>query len=160
VAVKRRVVILASLAVAGVGGNALAAGSSAGTIQKPEDFMQKVVRLTVSGHNAEAWALLHPAHQKLAPRSRFVRCRTEPAGTTPSRIASAEFQGKRYTRIDTPLIPQHTATAVKLKLLVATGAKRIPAEVTVRAVWTGQRWAWILPVSNIVAFRAGKCPTT
>ena len=156
---KRRVIILASLALAGFGGNALAAGSSAGTIEKPEDFMQKVVRLTVAGRHAEAWSLLHPAHQKLAPRSRFVRCRTEPAGTPPSRIVSAEFQGKRFERIDTQLIPQHTATAVKLKLVVATGAKREPAEVTVRAVWTGKRWAWILPASNIVAFRAGKCPS-
>jgi len=154
---KCRVAILVVLVAAGVGGNGLAVGSRVEALQKPEDFMQKVVRLTVSGHNAEAWALLHPAHQKLVPRSLFVRCRTEPAGTPPSRVVSAEFQGKRYARIDIPLIPQHTATAVTLKLAVATGAKRFPAEVTVRAVWTGKRWAWILPLSNIVAFRAGKC---
>ena len=154
---KRRVAILVVLVAAGVGGNGLAAGSKTTAIQKPENFMQRVVRLTVAGRHAEAWSLLHPAHQKLAPRSRFVRCRTEPTGTPPSRVVSAEFQGKRYARIDIPLIPQHTATAVTLKLAVATGAKRFPAEVTVRAVWTGKRWAWILPVSNIVAFRAGKC---
>ena len=156
---KRCVAILVVLVAAGVGGNGLAAGSKTTAIQKPENFMQRVVRLTVAGHHAEAWSLLHPAHQKLAPRSRFVRCRTEPTGTPPSRVVSAEFQGKRYERIDTALIPQHTATAVRLKLSVATGTMREPADVTVRAVWTGKRWAWILPAGNIVAFRAGKCPS-
>jgi len=157
--VKRRAAILVVLAAAALVGNGLAANSTAASAQKPEDFMRKIVRLTVAAHYGEAWSLLHPAHQKLVPRSRFVRCRADPAGTPPSRVASAVFDGKRYERIDIPLIPEHTATAVKLKLVIATGAKREPADVTVRAVWTGTRWAWILPASNIPAFRAGRCPS-
>lgn len=156
---KRGIVVLVVVAAAAVAGNGLAAGSRSTGIQRPEDFMQQVVRLTVTGHNAEVWALLHPAHQKLVPRGTFVRCRTEPAGTPPSRVVSAQVQGKRYERIDTPLIPQHTSTAVKLKLVIGQGAKRETANVTVRAVWIGTRWAWILPVSNIPAFRAGRCPS-
>jgi hypothetical protein len=156
---KRRIVLLVVLTAAAVAANGLAAGSKSTQIRKPEDFMQEVVRLTVAGRNAEAWALLHPAHQKLVPRSRFVRCRADPAGTPRSRVVSSEFQGKRYERIDTPLIPQHTSTAVRLKVVVARGAERETANVTVRAVWIDTRWAWILPVGNIPAFRAGRCPS-
>ena len=156
---KRRAAILDVLAATALVGNGHAADTTATSAQKPEDFMRKIVGLTVAAHYVEAWSLLHPAHQTLVPRSRFVRCRTDPAGTPPSRVVSAVFDGKRYERIDVPLIPQHTATAVKLKLVIATGAKREPAEVTVRAVWTGTRWAWLLPARNIPAFRAGRCPS-
>lgn len=152
-------VVLAALVAAAAVGNSFAARGTTVSAQKPEDFMRTIVRLTVSAHHAEAWALLHPAHQKLAPRSRFVRCRADPPGTPPSRLVSAVFDGKRYERIEIPLIPQHTATAVRLKLVIATRAKRVPAVVTVRAVWIGSRWTWILPASNIPAFRAGRCPS-
>jgi len=146
------------MVLAATSANGFAAGARTSTIPAPEDFMARIVRLTVSSRNAELWALLHPAHQQLVPRSRFIRCRTEPPGTVPSRVVSSAFQGKRYERIDVPLIPQHTSTAVTLKVVVERGKVREPATVTVHAVWTGLRWAWFLPASSIPAFRAGKCP--
>ena len=157
---KRHVVGLSALVVlaaAATGGNGLAAGTSA-PVQKPEEFMSKIVRLTLASRNFEVWALLHPAHQKLVPRSRFLQCRSEPPGTQPTRVVSSVFDGKRYERIDVPLIPQHTSTAVRLRLVVARGTIREPATVTVHAVWIGTRWAWYLPAGNIPAFKAGKCP--
>ena len=156
---KHPFVILVVLAASVVAGNGVAAGSRTSSTQKPEDFMREVVRLTVAAQYGATWSLLHPAHQKLVPRSRFVRCRADAPGTPPSRLVSAAFDGKRYERIDVPLIPQHTSTAVKLKLVVASRAGREPADVTVHAVWTGKRWAWILPAGNIPAFRAGRCPS-
>jgi len=150
-------VVLAALAGASVAGGGRAAATSA-QVQKPEEFMSRIVRLTLASRNGEVWALLHPAHQKLVPRSRFLQCRSEPPGTEPTRVVSSVFDGKRYERIDVPLIPQHTSTAVRLKLVVARGALREPATVTVHAVWIGDRWAWYLPAANIPAFRAGKCP--
>jgi len=156
---KRGARILLVVVTAALAGCGLAPDSKTAAPQKPEDFMREIVRLTVSANDAKAWSLLHPAHQKLVTRSRFVRCRAAPQGTPPSRVVSSVFDGKRYEQIDVPLIPEHTSTAVKLKLVVATGQKREPADVTVRAVWIGKRWAWILPSSNIPAFLAGRCPS-
>ena len=64
-------VALAALAGALAGGGDRAAGTSP-QVQRPEEFMSRIVRLTLASRNAEVWALLHPAHQKLVPRSRFV----------------------------------------------------------------------------------------
>lgn len=156
-----RVAVLLALAaiVAALAGGTGQAAPSSMSAQKPEVFMSKIVRLTVASRNAEVYALLHPAHQKLVPKSRFLQCRAEPAGQAPTRVVSSVFDGKRFERIDVPLIPQHTSTAVRLKLVVARGAVREPATVTVHAVWIGTRWAWYLPAGNIPAFKAGKCPT-
>lgn len=155
---KPRVAVLLALVAVAVAAGTGHAARSAARAQKPEDFMSKIVRLTVASRNAEVYALLHPAHQKLVPKSRFLHCRAEPAGQAPTRVVSTVFDGKRFEHIDVPLIPQHTSTAVRLKLVVARGAIREPATVTVHAVWIGTRWAWYLPAGNIPAFKAGKCP--
>ena len=149
-------VAAALLATAGAG--TLEAETNATAAARPEEFMSKIVSLTLAARNAPLYDLLHPEHQKLVPRSLFLRCRADPPGQPPTRVVSSVVAGKRYERIDVPLIPQHTSTAVTLKLVVARGALREPATVKVHAVWTGERWAWYLPAGSIPAFSAGKCP--
>jgi hypothetical protein len=151
-------VAAAVLASATAGAGTLGTDTNATASAKPEEFMSEIVSLTLAARNAQVYDLLHPGHQKLVPRSLFVRCRADPPGQEPTRVLSSAFAGKRYERIDVPLIPQHTSTAVTLKLVVARGELREPATVTVHAVWTGQRWAWYLPAGSIPAFRSGTCP--
>ncbi len=136
------------------------APAGAGTPESPEAFMTRVLRLTVEARYAQAWALLHPAHQRLASRGRFVRCRSADPTLAPYRLVSARFIEKRYVRIDSPGVPQHTSTQVILRFRIAddTGRSLAPTDATVRAVWIDTRWAWVLPDREIPAFRAGRCP--
>jgi hypothetical protein len=127
----------------------------------PEAFMTRVLRLTVEARYAQAWTLLHPAHQRLAPRGRFVRCRSADPTIAPYRLVSARFVEKRYVRIDSPGVPQKTSTQVVIRFRIADAQGRMPpaADATVRAVWIDTRWAWVLPDREIPAFRAGRCPS-
>jgi hypothetical protein len=126
----------------------------------PEEFMTRVLRLTVDGRHDEAWTILHPGHQQIAPRERFVGCRTADASIAGYRLVSTQFVTKRYVRIDSPSVPQHTATQVVLRFRIADDTGRtLPAEdATVRAVWIDTRWAWVLPDREIPTFRSGACP--
>ena len=100
--------------------------------------MSRIVRLTLASTQRRGLG---------APPPRPSEARTEEPvppvprrsrrGRAPTRVVSSVFDGKRYERIDVPLIPQHTSTAVRLKLVVARGAIREPATVTVHAVWIG-----------------------
>lgn len=127
--------------------------------QTPEAFMTRVLRLTVDGRFDEAWTILHPAHQRIAPRERFVGCRASDPAIAGYHLVSARVVGKRYVRIDSPGIPQHTSTQVTLRFEIADAAGRtLPAELaTVRAVWIDTRWAWVLPDREIPTFRSGRC---
>lgn len=126
----------------------------------PEAFMTRVLRLTVEARYAEAWTLLHPGHQRLAPRSRFVRCRSTDPTIARYRLVSARFVQKRLVRIVSPGVPQRTSTQVVLRFRMADGrGTTYPAtDATVRAVWIDTRWAWVLPDGDIPAFSAGRCP--
>src|SRR4029079_1380346 len=108
-----RVALLVALAV-GVAAVAAGTGRAAHTgasAQKPEEFMSKIVRLTLASRHAEVSGLLHRAHHKLVPKSRFLQCRAEPAGQAPTRVVSSVFDGKHYEHIEGPLIQQPTSTA-------------------------------------------------
>lgn len=135
-------------------------GPAAAQPPSPEAFMTRVLRLTVEARYAEAWTLLHPGHQQLAPRGRFVRCRANDPTIAPYRLVSARFVQKRYARIVSPGVPQRTSTQVVLRFRMADGrGNTSPAtDATVRAVWIDTRWAWVLPDGDIPAFRAGRCP--
>jgi hypothetical protein len=128
--------------------------------ESPEAFMARILRLTTEERYAEAWSSLHPGHQAIAPRERFISCRTADTTISGFRFVSARFLSKRLTRIDSPGIPQHTSTQVVLRFRVADRAGNAlpPTDATVRAVWIDTRWAWVLPDREIPTFRAGRCP--
>ena len=136
------------------------AASASAQPPSPEAFMTRVLRLTVEARYAEAWSLLHPGHQRFAPRARFVRCRSTDPTIAPYRLVSARFVAKRYVQIASPGVPQRTSTQIVLRFRMADGQGRTfpAADATVRAVWIDTRWAWVLPDTDIPAFRAGRCP--
>ena len=161
--------VLPLIAVAGVAGIAgvaayviLDGSSSHAAPQPPEAFMSRVLELTVDERYDEAWTFLHPGHQQLVPRQRFVRCRESDPTIAGYRFVSASFVSKRYVPIESPGIPQHTSTEVVLRFRIAerTSGRTLPAEeATVRAVWIDRRWAWVIPERELPTFRAGRCPS-
>lgn len=153
----RRLALIAVVVLAAGIGTVPAAAAP----ETPEAFMARVLRLTVEARYAQAWALLHPGHQQLAPKALFVRCRSTDPTLGRYRLLSARFVSKRYVRIDSPGVPQHTSTQVVLRFRISdpNGSAQSAADATVRAVWIDTRWAWVLPDRDIPAFRAGRCPT-
>lgn len=138
---------------------ALVAAPAAGAAESPETFMKRVLRLTVEARYAEAWTLLHPAHQRFAAKEQFVRCRAADPALAAYRLASTRLVSKSSAPLASPGVPQRRATRLVLRFRIADDAQVYPAaDATVNAVWTGRRWAWVLPAGEVPAFRAGRCP--
>lgn len=139
---------------------ALVGVPSAGAAESPGTFMQRVLRLTVEAKYAQAWTLLHPAHQRAVSKQQFVRCRATDPSLAPYRLASARVVSKRSARLASPGVPQRQSTRVVLRFRIADDSQVYPAtDAAVNAVWTGRRWAWVLPAGEVPAFRAGRCPS-
>lgn len=148
----RRALALVALAT-------LVAAPSGGAAEPPEAFMKRVLQFTVEARYAEAWTLLHPAHQRLAPKQQFVRCRATDPSLSAFHLASSKLLSKRTARLASPGVPQNRSTRVVLRFRIADATQVYPAtDASVNAVWTGRRWAWVLPADEIPAFRAGRCP--
>jgi hypothetical protein len=138
---------------------ALVAVPAAGAAESPTAFMQRVLRLTVEAKYAQAWTLLHPAHQRLVSKQQFVRCRASDPSLSAYRLASARVVSKRTASLTSPGVPQRQSTRVVLRFRIADGSQVYPAtDAAVNAVWTGRRWAWVLPADEVPVFRAGRCP--
>jgi hypothetical protein len=138
---------------------ALVAVPAAGAAESPTAFMQRVLRLTVEAKYAQAWTLLHPAHQRLVSKQQFVRCRASDPSLSAYRLASARVVSKRTASLTSPGVPQRHSTRVVLRFRIADGSQVYPAtDAAVNAVWTGRRWAWVLPADEVPVFRAGRCP--
>jgi hypothetical protein len=137
----------------------LVAAPAGGAAESPEAFMKRVLRFTVEARYAEAWTLLHPAHQRVASKQQFVRCRATDPSLSAYRLASTTLVSKRTAPLASPGVPQRRSTRVVLRFRIADGQQVYPAaDASVNAVWTGRRWAWVLPAGEVPAFRAGRCP--
>lgn len=142
-----------------VGLLALTAAPAGGAAESPGAFMQRVLRLTVEAQYGQAWTLLHPAHQRVVSRQQFVRCRVNDPSLAAYRLASARVVSKRTARLASPGVPQRQSTRVVLRFRIADDSQVYPAtDASVNAVWTGRRWAWVLPAAEVPVFRAGRCP--
>ncbi|MGL6278191.1 MAG: hypothetical protein ACRC50_01370 [Gaiella sp.] len=151
---RRAVVVLLLAALVGV-----PAGAAADAPESPESFMKRVLRFTVEARYAEAWTLLHPAHQRYVTKQRFARCRANDPTLAAYRLASSTLVSKAPATLASPGIPQKRSTRVVLRFRIADASQIYPAtEATVNAVWTGSRWAWVLPAGEVPAFRSGRCP--
>jgi hypothetical protein len=138
----------------------LVAAPAGGAAESPGAFMQRVLRLTVEAKYAQAWTLLHPAHQRVVSKQQFARCRASDPSLSAYRLASATVVAKRTARLASPGVPQRQSTRIVLRFRIADDSQVYPAtDAAVNAVWTGRRWAWVLPADEVPVFRAGRCPT-
>jgi hypothetical protein len=105
------------------------------------------------GRYERAWADLHPAHQRIAPRARFVRCAQQvvPRGDLEAIEVldvfedDAEFAG----------IPDAEARAVRLRVTSFQGDSDTFVN---HAVRVGERWRWVLNPNSVAAYRRNRCP--
>jgi hypothetical protein len=124
--------------------------------QRPGAFMEQVYRSLLVGRHGGAWDLLHPAHQAVVTRARYVECAAEwPPSPELQRFQVLEV----YTDpLDVPLIPETTSTAVRYLVTVGAGSESDTFTATGHAVAVDGRWRWVLAVPDVGAFERGECP--
>jgi hypothetical protein len=132
--------------VAGCGGDVDPARTPAGTAQV--QFLEDLY----NGRLQDAYDSLHPAHQRIVPRAKFVECTRQ---TGLGGLDSIEILDVYEDPVTLPDGGKVGAKAVRVRLTSTSGdtTNFVSHEVKV-----GPRWRWILNEKSLDAYRAGKCP--
>ncbi len=131
-----------------------------GPVEGPGDFFKRHLEDEFSGRFGRSWDELHPAHQKVVTRERYVTCRSElfdQAGAW-AELERFDVLDVCDDPLDLPEIPEKTSKAVTVQFTLRCGGQTRSSTDTVHAIQAGDRWAWILPVSAYRAYEAGACP--
>jgi hypothetical protein len=146
----RRLTAIAAAAVlvcAGCGGEEDLAASGPGAAQV------QLLENLYGGRYERAWADLHPAHQRIASRARFVRCARQvvPRGD----LESIEVLDVFEDDATFAGIPDAEARAVRLRVTSFQGDSDTFVN---HAVQVGERWRWVLNENSVAAYRLNRCP--
>ena len=146
---------LAAAALAGCGG-----GSGDATPDgDPGAFMARLVRDVAAGRYERAWQTLHPAHQLVATRERYLSC--EHLTPFPGRIASVKVVSVADERYTVPGESESVdSTVVTLRVTLRPASR--PGnrfDSTFHAVPVEGHWTWSLPATRFAAYKSGDCFT-
>lgn len=142
--------------VAGGDGAKRPARAAAPQPVRPGQLIEQVYGRLIGGQYGRAWDLLHPAHQAIVSRARYIAC----AADWPPSPDLETFEVLKVfdEPIDVALVPQRLSKAVTYRVTVSAGDQRDTFTSTGHAVDVGGRWRWVLARADIVSFRAGECP--
>ena len=148
----KRIALLAFVALLmlpACGGEVDPAGTPAGAAQV------SLLEDLYNGRFAEAYADLHPSHQRIVSRSLFVRCarQTIPVGT----LESIEILDVFDDETRGLLLDGEPTKGVRIRLTLTDGGSTTFVNHEVKV---GERWRWVLSQAAIEAYRAGRCPGT
>ena len=148
-AVRRTVLLLVALALAGCGGGDEA---DSGDLSAGE-FLQRITAEHLRGEFSDSWEDLHPAHQKLISQIQFVYCGDrEPELEHDSTVRVLSV---KPVRKEIPEIPQRRMQAVRIQIRDKNG---VVDEYTAHAVRVGGEWRWVLSPAFVQAVQSGQCP--
>ena len=105
-----------------------------------------------NGNLDGAYATLHPAYQRIVPRSRFVAC-TRAAAL--GGLDSIEILEVYNDPVDIPGSGEVPAKAVRVRLTSSDGEATTFVNHEVKV---GPRWRWVLNGTAANAYRADRCP--
>jgi hypothetical protein len=121
----------------------------------PADLLKELVRYQSLGQFGRAWDLLHPAHQRIAPRSFYDGCLRDTA-TPPGGELEVTVIEVYDDPIDIPAIPEKTSKAVTYRIRLK-GTDQTQTE-TSHAVKVDGEWRWVLAPQDVPYYRRGECP--
>jgi len=124
----------------------------------PGAFVTRIVGYVVKDDYTHAWNYLYPAHQRVAPRHKYVACELQsPLGWI---LRSVEVLGVADRRLRIPGQTKRVAGKV-VTLRIAYEDPALQTEgafvQSFRAVPAGSRWAWILTPERYALYRADAC---
>jgi hypothetical protein len=106
-----------------------------------------------AGRYDRAWADLHPAHQRIAPKARFVRCAKQV--TPEGDLESIEVLDVFEDDAEPTGIQEGEVRAVRLRVTSFQGESDTFVN---HAVRVGDRWRWVLNDRSVEAYRQNRCP--
>jgi hypothetical protein len=139
--------VLLALACAACGGDEDLASSGAGEAQV------EVLDDIYGGRYVLAWEDLHPRHQQIAPRSRFVRCSAQVAPT--GDLESIEVLDVFDDNAAIPRIDEGETKAVRVRVNSLEGDSDTFVNHEVKV---GEEWRWVLNAEAVRAYEQGRCP--
>ena len=116
------------------------------------ETVEQKLRYDYAEKHGQAWALLHPAHRAIAPRSLYVRC----AGRIPipARVKSVEVLDVYPNPVGIYGIPEDVETrAVRVRVTDTVGRYTR----TFHAARQKRVWYAVLPERAVRSFRRGRC---
>ena len=132
--------------VAGCGGDVDPARTPAGMAQVR--FLEDLY----NGRLQNAYETLHPAYQRVVPRSKFLAC-TRRAGL--GGLDSIEILDVYDDPVTLPDGGKVGAKGVRVRLTSTSGEATTFVSHEVKV---GPRWRWVLNDQALGAYRSGKCP--
>jgi hypothetical protein len=139
--------LLATLALAGCGGDIDPATTPAGRAQV------KYLEGLYNGRFGTAYDTLHPAYKTIVSRSHFSDCA---ASTIPvGQLDSVEVLDVFDDPVQIPGAGEQKAKAVRVRITSTSGET---VTFVNHEVKVGDRWDWVLNDSAITAYQAGRCP--
>lgn len=140
--------LLATLALAGCGGDVDPATTPAGRAQV--QYLQDLYR----GRFGRAYDTLHPAYRKIVSRSQFSNCA---ASTIPvGQLDSIEVLDVFDDPVQIPDAGEQKAKAVRVRITSTSGETLEPF--IQHEVEVADRWTWVMSDEAVATYQAGRCP--
>ena len=140
-------VLLATLMLAGCGGDVDPATTPAGRAQV------RYLEDLYNGRFGPAYDTLHPAYKTVVTRSQFSDCA---ASTIPvGQLDSIEVLDVFDDPVQVPDAGEQKAKAVRVRITSDSGTAITFVN---HEVNSADRWNWVLSDSAVSAYRAGRCP--
>ena len=140
--------LLATLALAGCGGDIDPATTPAGRAQV------KYLQDLYQGRFGPAYDTLHPAYKKIVSRSQFSDCA---ASTIPvGQLDSIEVLDVFDDPVQIPDAGEQKAKAVRVRITSTSGQTLEPF--VSHEVEIAGRWTWVMNDDAVAAYQAGRCP--
>jgi hypothetical protein len=153
----------AAVAIAAGVGVAVWAGGRDHAAKQPTDdpavFLRGIVSQIARNDYGAVWPRLHPAQQRVATRSTYVRC--EQLTPIPGHLDWIRIVSMKDERITVPGdhgVVDSKAVIFRLRLSEPVLKQSVTVTQTVHAVAVDGRWRWILSPQRFGVYRSKSCP--
>jgi hypothetical protein len=121
--------------------------------ERPGDFLKRHLEYELTGQYGRSWDELHPAHQRVVSRDRYVERRSKllDRDGVPGGFESFEVLDVHDEPIECPGIPETVSKAVK----VGFSLQGRRGTQTLHAIQIGSRWCWFLRADALREYREG-----
>ena len=136
------IITVAALALVACGGS---------SEQSASDAAEQMYSYMGKGQFGRDYDMLHPAHQAVVARERFIECAQGSAGFSVSKVGAEEEFDEDYDVARVGLIPTR---AVTLKYNIG----ELEQHRTIHMVDVDGSWRWIMGEDDLSAYESGNCP--
>ncbi len=127
--------------------------------EDPGAFASSLVTEIYAGRSGPAWDTLHPRHQEVVSRARYVEC--ERLAPLAERLRRVEVVRVADAPSTVPGDPEEVRSkAVDVRLTLTLPGVEQPQDIThtVHLFAVDGRWAWVIGPTDFASYASGNCP--